>query len=281
MLRTVALAGCFALTLGPAGQSRRVDLEADDCSRVVMNFDDYETARAVRHTTIPLSIGRLDVRPDSNGRQAPIRSPRASPPARAASRMRRPRPTASVWRSTAIACARRRRTAIGFGPGASSSSLPHRLAPTFRSSLEMVRSRSTGWRARSTCAPRTVRSASAAARARWTSRRRTVRSRSTSTAGTGTGTSRRMRATGRSPSTSRRTTPPESKSRLRRTHRGVATHRRAGAAAATGTIDPGPCASAPIRSSSESAPTTVQFRSAGRVRILQKSIGECHRWACR
>ncbi|HTM24938.1 MAG TPA: hypothetical protein VL225_07075 [Vicinamibacterales bacterium] len=67
MLRTVALAGCFALTLGPAGQSRRVDLEADDCSRVVMNFDDYETARAVRHTTIPLSIGRLDVRPDSNG----------------------------------------------------------------------------------------------------------------------------------------------------------------------------------------------------------------------
>jgi hypothetical protein len=67
MLRTVALAGCFALALGPAGQPRRVDLEAADCSRVFANFDDYETANAVRHTTVPLSIGHLDVRPDSNG----------------------------------------------------------------------------------------------------------------------------------------------------------------------------------------------------------------------
>jgi len=68
MLRTAALAGCLALALGPAAsQSRRVDLEAADCSRYQSSYDNYETARAVQHTTVPLSVGRLDVRPESNG----------------------------------------------------------------------------------------------------------------------------------------------------------------------------------------------------------------------
>lgn len=68
MLRAVTLAGCLALALGPTGrQSRRVDLEAADCSRYNSTFSDYQTARAVRHATVPASIGRLEVRPDGNG----------------------------------------------------------------------------------------------------------------------------------------------------------------------------------------------------------------------
>jgi len=66
MLRTAVVALCLGLVSGPASQSRRVDLEAADCSRV--SFDrEYETARAVRHTTVPLAVGRLDVHPDVNG----------------------------------------------------------------------------------------------------------------------------------------------------------------------------------------------------------------------
>lgn len=68
MLRALTLAGCVALALGPlGGQARRVDLEAADCSRFNNSYSDYETARAVRHATLPVSIGRLDVRPDGNG----------------------------------------------------------------------------------------------------------------------------------------------------------------------------------------------------------------------
>jgi DUF4097 and DUF4098 domain-containing protein YvlB len=68
MLRTALFAGCIGLSLGLAGQSRRVDLEAADCSTTYSNFDrDYETAHAVRHTTVPLTVGRLDVHPDANG----------------------------------------------------------------------------------------------------------------------------------------------------------------------------------------------------------------------
>ena len=68
MLRTVALAGCLALALGPgSSQSRRVALEAADCSRIDMMFGDYEVARAVQHASVPLSAGRLDVQPESNG----------------------------------------------------------------------------------------------------------------------------------------------------------------------------------------------------------------------
>ena len=73
MLRAVTLSGCIALALGPTGsQSRRVDLEAADCSRYNNTYSDsndrvYETARAVQRGTVPVSIGRLDVRPGGNG----------------------------------------------------------------------------------------------------------------------------------------------------------------------------------------------------------------------
>jgi hypothetical protein len=71
MLRTAALAGCLALALGSfptrAEQSRRVDLEAADCSRYHSYFDSDATARAVQRTSVPMSVGRLEVRPDSNG----------------------------------------------------------------------------------------------------------------------------------------------------------------------------------------------------------------------
>jgi hypothetical protein len=50
MIRTTALAGLVALTLGPAttastAQSGRVNLEAADCSRINQMFGDYEVAR--------------------------------------------------------------------------------------------------------------------------------------------------------------------------------------------------------------------------------------------
>src|SRR5207244_9779249 len=67
MLRTLALAGCLALALGPDPQSRRpVKLEAADCSRINMTGD-YEVARATLHETVPVSAGRLDIQPESNG----------------------------------------------------------------------------------------------------------------------------------------------------------------------------------------------------------------------
>jgi DUF4097 and DUF4098 domain-containing protein YvlB len=55
------------LALPAAGQSRRVDLEAADCSRMNVQFDDLEIAHAVQHATVPLSAGRLDVEPEANG----------------------------------------------------------------------------------------------------------------------------------------------------------------------------------------------------------------------
>lgn len=71
MFRTVALAGVLALALGPApsssSQSRRVDLEAADCSQVNMMYGDYEVGRAVQHGTVPVSAGTLEIRPDANG----------------------------------------------------------------------------------------------------------------------------------------------------------------------------------------------------------------------
>ena len=72
MFRTVALAGCLALVLGPLSpdsgepQARRVSLEAADCSRHNMMFGDYEVARAEQFATIPVN-GTLDIRPESNG----------------------------------------------------------------------------------------------------------------------------------------------------------------------------------------------------------------------
>jgi hypothetical protein len=71
MFRTVALAGVLALALGPESspspQTRRIDLEAADCSQINMMFGDYEVGRAVQHGTVPLSAGTLEVRPDWNG----------------------------------------------------------------------------------------------------------------------------------------------------------------------------------------------------------------------
>jgi hypothetical protein len=69
MLRAAGFAALVALALGPSvfEQSRAIDLEAADCSRFNATFDRYPTARAVRHATVPVSGGRLDVRPDGNG----------------------------------------------------------------------------------------------------------------------------------------------------------------------------------------------------------------------
>ena len=69
MFRAAAITATLALALGPSifEQSRAIDLEAADCSRFNGSFDHYPTARAVRHATVPASIGRLEVRPDGNG----------------------------------------------------------------------------------------------------------------------------------------------------------------------------------------------------------------------
>ena len=71
MFRTLALAGVLALALGPdrspVPQTRRVDLEAADCSQINMMFGDYEVARAEQHVTVPVSGGTLEIRPDANG----------------------------------------------------------------------------------------------------------------------------------------------------------------------------------------------------------------------
>jgi hypothetical protein len=71
MIRTTALAGLVALTLGPVtapstAQSGRVNLEAADCSRINQMFGDYEVARAQQHTSVPLGAP-LELRPDTNG----------------------------------------------------------------------------------------------------------------------------------------------------------------------------------------------------------------------
>jgi hypothetical protein len=72
MTRTVTLAGIVTLALGGstfvAGQQRRpIDLEASDCSSISHRFGDDVVAQATERTTIPVSAGPLDVRPDGNG----------------------------------------------------------------------------------------------------------------------------------------------------------------------------------------------------------------------
>lgn len=71
MFRTVALAGVLALALGPdaspSPQTRRVNLEAADCSQINQMFGDYEVGRAVQQGTVPVSAGTLEIRPDANG----------------------------------------------------------------------------------------------------------------------------------------------------------------------------------------------------------------------
>jgi len=70
MGRSLAAVGCVTLALAlpfsPQSVRRVVDLEAADCSRHDMRFDDLAVARAVQRTTVPLS-GRLDIEPEANG----------------------------------------------------------------------------------------------------------------------------------------------------------------------------------------------------------------------
>ena len=63
-LSVLALALAF-----PVSQANRgpVQLEAADCSRINMMWGDFQTAYAVRHQTVPLSVGILDVQPGGNG----------------------------------------------------------------------------------------------------------------------------------------------------------------------------------------------------------------------
>ena len=72
MVRPLALAGVLTLALNPLGlpadgQRRPVDLEASDCSTINQMFGDFEVARATQHTTIPVSAGTLELRPNFNG----------------------------------------------------------------------------------------------------------------------------------------------------------------------------------------------------------------------
>jgi len=74
MYRAFAIASAVAVsalgashsTVSATEQGRRVDLEAADCRQNVM-FGDYETAYATQRTTVPVSVGTLEVRPDFNG----------------------------------------------------------------------------------------------------------------------------------------------------------------------------------------------------------------------
>ena len=81
MFRTLALAGVLALALGPelshAPQTRRVDLEAADCSQINMTFGDNDVARAEQRITVPVSVGTLEIRPDGS-LHIPIRTERSS-----------------------------------------------------------------------------------------------------------------------------------------------------------------------------------------------------------
>jgi hypothetical protein len=72
MVRTLAYAGALTFALSPfglsaAGQRRAIDLEAADCSAIDQTFNGYDVARATQHTTIPVTAGTLELRPDVNG----------------------------------------------------------------------------------------------------------------------------------------------------------------------------------------------------------------------
>ena len=63
------VAGALWLSLTPFSPQagRPIALEASDCSRINMMFGDDVVGRAVRYATVPLSVGVLDVQPESNG----------------------------------------------------------------------------------------------------------------------------------------------------------------------------------------------------------------------
>ena len=62
----LVLGAVFATALGTPAQQRRVLLEAD-CSSVNFMFGDYPVAYAVQQTTVPMSVGELQVNPGGNG----------------------------------------------------------------------------------------------------------------------------------------------------------------------------------------------------------------------
>lgn len=72
MYRALSIAAAIALAAGHFGvsaneQNRRVDLEAADCSTINQMFGDFEVARATQRTTVPVTVGTLELRPDANG----------------------------------------------------------------------------------------------------------------------------------------------------------------------------------------------------------------------
>jgi DUF4097 and DUF4098 domain-containing protein YvlB len=64
---TAASALWIGLMLPSSQAARPVALEGADCSRISMMFGDDVVGRAVRYTSVPLSVGVLDVQPESNG----------------------------------------------------------------------------------------------------------------------------------------------------------------------------------------------------------------------
>jgi len=71
MYRALTIAAVLALAAGhhavSASEQRRVDLEAADCSERNYMYGDYEVAVATQHTSVPVTVGTLEVRPDFNG----------------------------------------------------------------------------------------------------------------------------------------------------------------------------------------------------------------------
>lgn len=71
MYRALVISAVLVLS-GPDGlsvneQGRRVDLEAADCSSLNYMYGDYEVARATQRTSVPVTVGPLEIRPDANG----------------------------------------------------------------------------------------------------------------------------------------------------------------------------------------------------------------------
>jgi hypothetical protein len=66
-LAATTLAAAVTLSAAFSQSSRTVNLEAGDCSRINMTFDDLPVARAVRQVTVPMSSAPLDIAPEANG----------------------------------------------------------------------------------------------------------------------------------------------------------------------------------------------------------------------
>jgi hypothetical protein len=64
---TIAAALLAGVMLQSPQTGRPVSLEASDCSRIQMMFGDDVVGRSVKYTTVPLSVGVLDLQPEPNG----------------------------------------------------------------------------------------------------------------------------------------------------------------------------------------------------------------------